>query len=134
MTSRRFDLWQKAAALAPVLLLLVYLPGPMMLRCRVDGMLRPACCCPQESERQDSGPAVKAQDCCDREVAQSQQPAAEAARPADGDRDVRATISSWPAAVPLVTQATERFDWAWQRHGPERECAPIVLLKHAFLI
>jgi hypothetical protein len=134
MNSRRFARWQKAAALAPVLLLLVYLPGEMMLRCRIDGLLRSACCCPQQSERQDSGPVVKAQDCCDREVTQNDRAAAEAAPPAGRDLAVVAPAAFVSAPVPLLSSPTERLDWAWQRYGPAREGPPLVLLKHAFLI
>jgi hypothetical protein len=135
MISRRFALWQKATAFVPVVLLLVYLPGEMMLRCRIDGLLRSACCCPQQSERQDSGPVVRAQDCCEREVTQNQRPAAEAARPAGRDLAAVATVVFVAAPVPLATSSsTERFDWAWQRYGPVRQGPPIILLKHAFLI
>src|SRR6478672_7252939 len=35
VTSRRHSLWQRVAALAPALLLLVYLPAQAMLRCRI---------------------------------------------------------------------------------------------------
>ena len=134
MISRRFALWQKAAAFVPVLLLLGYLPGEMILRCRIDGLLRSACCCPQQSDRQDSGPVVRAQDCCEREVTQNQRPAAETARPASRDFVVADTIVFEAAPVAQLTSPTERFDWAWQRYGPVGQGPPIVLLKHAFLI
>jgi hypothetical protein len=138
MISRRFALWQKAVALAPLLLLLVYLPGETLLRCRSDGLLRPACCCPearqQESNRQDSGPVLKAQDCCDREVTQNQRLTAESARPADRDVVAEAPVVLVVALAPLVTPPTHYSEWASHRHGPAREGPPIVLLKHAFLI
>jgi hypothetical protein len=134
MVSRRFSGWQKAVALAPVLLLLFYLPGQLMLRCRIDGLLRPTCCCPQGSEPQSSGPVVKAQDCCDREVSQNQRPAAEAVRPAGRDLAAFTTAAFVVASGPLVIPPTERLDWGWRRQGPVREGPPIVLLKHAFLI
>ncbi len=132
--SRRFSLWQKAVALAPVLLLLVYLPGESLLRCRIDGMLRSACCCPHKSEPQDSGPVVKAQDCCDREMTQSQRPVVDAARAAG--RDLVATTAIAPVVLPVAVSFAPafRFDWASQRYGPAREGPPIVLVKHAFLI
>src|SRR5581483_3396473 len=78
MISRRFSVWQKLVALAPLLLLAVYLPGQMMLRCRIDGHVSPVCCCPPDEESQDTGPVVKAQDCCDRELTASQRPVVEA--------------------------------------------------------
>ncbi len=134
MISRRFSLWQKAAALAPVLLLLVYLPGETLLRCRMDGTLRPACCCPSEDARQDSGPVVQAQSCCDREITQSERPVVDATRAAG--RDLVATTAAAPVATPVAVAfaPTSRFDWATQRYGPAREGPPLVLVKHAFLI
>lgn len=134
MISRRVSLWQKAVALAPVLLLLVYLPGETLLRCRMDGMLRPACCCPQESEQQPSGPAVKAQDCCNREITHSERPVVDATRA--GGRDLVATTAIAPVATPvaIALSPTSHVDWTAQRYGPAREGPPIVLVKHAFLI
>src|SRR5262245_19447922 len=79
--SRRFTRWQHAAALAPAFLLLVYLPAQVMLRCRIDGLLRSECCCPQPTEEKTSGPAFEAQDCCAREmVSDGQRPEADVAR------------------------------------------------------
>ena len=134
LTLRRFSIWQKAVALAPVLLLLVYLPGEMMLRCSMDGLLRPACCCPQKAGAETSGPVVKAADCCDPVVAQGARPAAEAARPATRDLVQVATTAIVAPALSLPASPIERLDRAWQRHGPAREGPPLVLLKHAFLI
>jgi len=132
--SRRFALWQKVVALAPLLLVAVYLPGEMMLRCRIDGLLRPACCCPTSEAPQPAGPTVEAQDCCDRELTGSARPVVEAAR--------RAETGSLPAfaLLPTVTAAVaalptrDRYTPAAQRYGPAREGPPLVLLKHAFLI
>jgi hypothetical protein len=131
---RRFSAWQKLVALAPLLLVAVYLPGEMMLRCRIDGLLRPACCCPQESERQDSGPIVQAQDCCDRELAQNERPVVDTMRVAG--RELVATAAIAPVAIPVsvILAPTCHADWATQRYGPAREGPPIVLVKHAFLI
>ncbi len=126
-------MWRKAVALAPVLLLLVYLPGEMMLRCRIDGLLRPTCCCPREAEAESSGPVVKAADCCDREVTQSTRLTAEAARPANRDL-VQLATATLASSVPSLASPIERLDRAWRAHDPPREGPPIVLLKHAFLI
>jgi len=134
LISRRLSRWQKAVALAPVLLLLVYLPGEMMLRCSMDGLLRPSCCCPQKPEAETPGPVVKAADCCEPVVAQSARPAAEAARPATRDLVQVATTAIAVPSLPALASPIERLDRAWQRHGPAREGPPIVLLKHAFLI
>jgi hypothetical protein len=140
--SRQFSRWHKAAALAPALLLLVYLPAQLMLRCRFDGLLREACCCPQKGggdgdrESQSSGPAVtvKAQDCCDREVAQPLRLKAEAAGSATRAGAPVAAVVALAMVVPPWGPASDRFNRAAQRHGPVREGPRIVLLKQAFLI
>ena len=134
MIRGRFSPWQKAVALAPVLLLLVYLPGQMLLRCRIDGLLRSACCCAQESESQSFQPVVKAQDCCDREVTQNQRPAAEAAGAPTRDAAPAAVIALVAAPAPLLAEPTREFDRAAQRHGPAHPGPRLVLLKQSFLI
>jgi hypothetical protein len=134
LISRRFSRWQQAVAFAPVLLLAVYLPGEMMLRCSMDGLLRPACCCPQKAEAETSGPIVKAADCCDPVVAQGARPAGEAARPATRDFVQVAPAAIVAPSLSSLVAPIARLDRAWQRHGPAREGPPIVLLKHAFLI
>lgn len=133
MGSRRFSVWQKVVALAPLLLLAVYLPGQMMLRCRIDGHLRPACCCPPGEQAQDSGPVVKAQDCCDRELTANLRPVVEADQQA---ADLVVAPASFLAVLPIAVPLAEsdRSNLTWQAHGPPREGPPIVLLKHAFLI
>jgi hypothetical protein len=135
LITRRFSAWQKVVALAPLLLLAVYLPGQTLLRCRIDGLVRPSCCCPQEQKSQGSDPVIKAQDCCDREVTATERPAIEAAGAAGRDlvwASAVATITT--PSIGLVASPAERSAWAWQRHGPAREGPSLVLLKHAFLI
>ena len=119
--------------LAPLLLLAVYLPGEMMLRCRIDGHLRPVCCCHQGDEKQDPGPVVKAQDCCDRELIVNLRPIAE---PDQRAADLALAPPSVLAILPIATSLAEpaRSDLTRQAHAPPREGPPIVLLKHAFLI
>jgi hypothetical protein len=132
--ARRFSVLQKVAALAPLLLLAVCLPGQMMFRCRIDGTLRPACCCAPDGDTQDAGPVVKAQDCCDRQVVQSTRLTAVATSAAHRDLVQVATAAIVAAPFPSFASPIERPERAWQRHGPAREGLPIVLLKHAFLI
>jgi hypothetical protein len=133
--SRRFSLLQKLTALAPLLLVAVYLPAEMMLRCRIDGRLRPACCCPADAKPQDSGPVVQAQDCCDRELTGSARPVVAAPRAVSGTDVVWATAAALPVQSISFSFAQARGpDWAWQANGPPREGPPLVLLKHAFLI
>jgi hypothetical protein len=134
--SRRFSLWQKTLALAPVLLLLAYVPGEMMLRCRMDGLLRPTCCCPEkaQAESETASPVIQAQDCCAREVAQNSRPAAATARPADRELFQMTAVALATPVAPVMLSPDDRSDRAWQRYGPAREGPPLVLLKHAFLI
>jgi hypothetical protein len=134
MTSRRFDLWHKAVALAPVLLLLVYVPGETLLRCRIDGLLRSTCCCSHEDEKPSSGPIVKAQDCCDPEVSASERPTAEAAPPTTHELAALVAAALPVASIGFVAAPTEQLGRAAQRHGPVREGPALVLLKHSFLI
>jgi len=138
--SRRFSLWQKAVALAPLLFVAVYLPAEMMLRCRLDGMLRPTCCCPAMADAQDAaaaarGPTLEARDCCDPELSGSDRPIVEAAHPheADATRTLIAVAHFAVTSLPHLA-STARPAAAAQRYGPARQGPPIVLLKHAFLI
>lgn len=132
MTSRRFTIWRRLAALAPALLLLVYLPGQLMLRCRIDGLLHPACCCGGQNESPSAGPTAKAQDCCDPESTAAVRPPAEAARATQADLSLpsKQVISSLLAVV-LAPQA--RSVLAWGRHGPPHR-PPILLVKQSLLI
>ena len=134
MVSWRFSVWQKVVALAPLLLLAVYLPGQMMLRCRMDGSLGAACCCPQEAAAQDVGPVLKAQDCCDREMSANDRPAVEPAQPSSVDVTWAVSAPLPPVALSTVLSESAQSERAWQAHGPPGEGPPLVLLKHAFLI
>ena len=134
MVARRFAVWQKVVALAPLALLLVYLPGQMMLRCRIDGSLRPACCCPERGEQESSQSTVKAQDCCDRLMTGSARPIAEASRAEKPDLAPTAVVSTPLVFFALVEPPAPRADWSWQSHGPPRGGPGLVVLKHAFLI
>ena len=132
--SRRFSAWQKLMALAPLLLVAVYLPGGVMMRCRIDGLLRPPSCCPLLGEPRAPGPALNAGDCCDPEVAQTQRPVSEAVRASDDEQISIAAFA--PSATPVAVAAPPRGDagWASGPHGPARGAPPIILVKHAFLI
>ena len=137
MISRQLSWWQKVAALAPALLVLVYLPAQVMLRCRLDGRVRAACCCSHDGDRQPAGPAMKAQDCCELRIAGGgHRPQAEVARSATRDLVPNGAVAVIvPAAPLLAAPAADRFDRAIQRHGPAAgHGPPLVVLKHAFLI
>jgi hypothetical protein len=134
VSSRRFSIWQKVVALAPLLLVAVYLPGQMMLRCRIDGQLRPACCCSPEDEDQDYGPVVKAQDCCDQEMTGSERPVVEAANSVSLDMHW-ATVAALPVSASSLDLATsDRRARTWEAQGPPRDGPSLILLKHSFLI
>jgi hypothetical protein len=135
MTARRASTWQRIAALAPLLMLVVSLPSQAWFRCRFTGVVRSDCCCPvaKQNKPPNSFPEVSAQDCCDREVLKQQRPVAAAQAPAKELGWVGVPVS---AVVPVLLAMPEppRVEPAWQSHGPPREGPPLVLLKHAFLI
>jgi hypothetical protein len=134
LTSRRFTIWQKLVALAPLLFVAVYLPGEMMLRCRIDGLLRPMCCCSHEAQSQDTGPVAKAQDCCDQEMTGGERPVVEAAASAGLDAHWVTAAAVSVSALSLKLGSPDRPVRIWQAQGPPRDGPPLVLVKHAFLI
>lgn len=134
MVTRRFAAWQKVVALAPLALLLGYLPGQMMLRCRIDGSLRPACCCPERGGNETAQSTAKAQDCCDPEMTGSPRPIAEASRAEKPDLAPTAAVATPLVSLALIEPPAPRDDWSWQSHGPPRGGPGLVVLKHAFLI
>jgi hypothetical protein len=135
MISRRFDRWQKVAALAPALLLLVVLPAQVMFRCRMDGLLRSERCCAHgDQDDLSPGPAMKGQDCCAQEVAEVQRPKADQARSETHELAAATVLAVVFHDVLLVPPALPRFDRVVERYGPGPNGPPLVLLKHAFLI
>ena len=132
---RRSSAWQKVVALAPVLLFTARLPAEVMLRCRIDGMLRSACCCPAKQEAPSSQNTLRAADCCERAVvAANQLPAVVPPQAPDAAHLLTGAAAPATASVIPVVAPPTRIDWGAQRYGPAREGPPIVLLKHAFLI
>ena len=134
LNSRRFSVWQKLMALAPLLFVAVYLPGEMMLRCRIDGRLRPMCCCSHDDQDQNTGPVVKAQDCCDQEMTGSDRPVVEAAASAGCDGHWASAVAIPVSPLPLELGSADRPVRIWQAQGPPRDGPPLILVKHAFLI
>jgi hypothetical protein len=134
-TARRRSIWQRVAALAPLLLLVVSLPSQAWYRCRFTGVVRAACCCPvaKASRPAQAPPAVSPQDCCDRGVAKPQHPIAAAEPPVKELGSLGVPVS---AVVPvlLALPGIPRVAPPRQSHGPPRGGPPLVLLKHAFLI
>ena len=125
--------WQKIAALAPLLFATAFLPHEDMVRCHVDGLLRPAPCAPHPDETGDSGPALRLRDCCDREATTAQPPVAEAVRATD-DLHISNALSAPAPAAGAAAQRQDRVAWSAQRDGPARNGPSIVLVKQAFLI
>jgi hypothetical protein len=130
--SRRFSPWHKLAALAPLLLLVVALPSQMMLRCRIDGSVRAACCCPGEpAEDLATTPTVKAQPCCDQEIAINEARIMEVPPPAHPDVVIATPVR---AALVFAVPPARAVASAFEQGGPAREGPPLVLLKQSFLI
>jgi hypothetical protein len=133
MFSGRLPAWQKVVAFAPLLLLLVSLPSEALLRCRMDGTIRSACCCPEQEEAPSSVPVVKAQDCCDREVTVNRRVPADTTRNAALDVASLALVALAEVVSPLPF-AVDGTPTILRSHGPPRGGPPPTLLKHAFLI
>lgn len=132
MRSRRYSIWQKVAALAPIALMLVYLPGQMYLRCRIDGSIRSICCCRDEAQQENPDAVARAQDCCDREVSTNARPVVDAA---SSELELAPAVATFtPVALAALTPAAPHVDRAWAAHGPPRGGPAVVLLKHSFLI
>lgn len=134
MRSRRFSIWQKMVAFAPLLLLVMSLPGQSLLRCRIDGLLRSSCCCPAADEPVNSVPVVKAQDCCDREAAANERPVVEPARTSAANTTGAVSAGVSVPFVGLAFADPNRSERVWQAQAPPRRGLSIVLLKQAFLI
>jgi hypothetical protein len=133
MVSRRFSAWQKVVAVAPLLLLALSLPAEALLRCQMDGLLRPSCCCPSQSEAPSSLPVVKTAGCCEREVMVATPIAGEGVRRSAADL-FSATFVELPLPLAFATSEEDRVTAARSSQGPPRNGPSIVVLKHAFLI
>jgi hypothetical protein len=133
MVSRRLPAWRKVVAFAPLLLLLGSLPSEMLTRCRMDGLLRAACCCPEQEEAPSSVPVLKAEDCCDREVTVNRRVPADTPRKAahDGAALALVALAELVSPLPFIVGGSPPM---LRSHGPPRGGPPAVLLKHAFLI
>ena len=74
MSLPRPGAWQRVVALAPLLLVLVSLPSQVLMRCRMDGLLRDSCCCPRGDGAVLAGPTVASASCCQGETSVRQLP------------------------------------------------------------
>jgi hypothetical protein len=132
--SHRLPAWQTIVALAPLLVVAVSLPGELMVRCHLDGLLRPAPCCAHENEPPDPGPAFEQRDCCDREITATNRPLFDTPRATGGGHIPITAFTPAAASVAGVAMPALGRHWTLQRQGPAREGPPLVLVKHAFLI
>jgi len=127
MSFRRPGAWQRVLALAPLVLVLVSLPSQVLLRCRMDGQLRDACCCPREQQPQGPAAAISSADCCRPETSVRQVPVARAPELSDA---ASAPVTSIATLAPPPVPAPPLF----RPLAPAREGPPLRLLKQAFLI
>ena len=141
MNGRRLTLWRRIVAFAPALLLVACLPGQMMLRCRLDGMLRAACCCPVAADEAEgaasSAPSrLTSQGCCERTVVEGHRPAAEAPQSPQLAADAAWAMGVDAPWVTVLGPAPERAaaNNAGQRYRPPREGPRLIVLKQSFLI
>ena len=134
MRLRPFSPWHRAVALAPLLLLALWGPGEVLLRCRIDGLLRPACCCPTDDAPPSPGPTMQASDCCDRQLTDNERAPFETPRAAGPDVARLAVVVAAPPGAPAAPSFDDRLRRPRQRPGPARGGPATLLQKSAFLI
>jgi hypothetical protein len=125
--------WQRVVALAPLLLVLVSLPTQVLVRCRMDGRVRAACCCPrgEAGANRLAGPGVEAPDCCDRIVARQEAVRSTVA----AQTEIAPRLAVVITALPALAAPRPRAPAPRARSGhPPGERPPLLLLKQAFLI
>jgi hypothetical protein len=135
--SRRRAFWRKLAALVPLVLLALAVPGQAWTRCRITGQALESCCCPGDDEADAPSPAaaLRTEDCCERIAPPDAPPAAELQRAGAADPVAPAAraVAAFEAIAPLLAEPG-LVSWGWQRHGPPRGGPSLVVLKRAFLI
>jgi hypothetical protein len=132
MNARRTTLWHRLLAVIPALLVLGSLPGQALLRCRMDGQLRSACCCPvADSESAPPSPAVSAGDCCRHEPAARERQAVTTPPPVDALPTPSVAVLTF--APPADPSRVSRARWLRHFHPP-CEGPPLLLQKQSFLI
>jgi hypothetical protein len=132
MRTRRSTHRRRLLALVPLLLVLGALPGEVLLRCQMDGLLRAACCCPTEDAAAPATqPTVAGRCCCEVEA-----PARERSSLASlWDAPAPPLLTALPTLLPGTPAADLRSlarRLRWSR--PAREGPTILLAKQAFLI
>jgi hypothetical protein len=136
MTVRKAALWRKVLAWVPVLLVMASIPEHALLRCRMDGELRAACCCHRAGETstsEPSGPAVSKPCCCDRVVVgRSVAPFASGRGPAPVIQVAIPVVC--PAYAVLAAPALMRAARDVRGGGPAREGPTLLVWNQTFLI
>jgi hypothetical protein len=132
MTVRQPGTWKRVLAIAPLLLVIVSLPTEVALRCRMDGQLREACCCPAEKAASPGvTPALSSRCCCDREVSTRTVPTVRTAPQMPSAPALAAILLPYPTlAIPRPGSSA----LVARQSSPAREGPRILLLKQAFLI
>jgi hypothetical protein len=131
MKLRRPGAWQRVLAIAPLLLAAVSLQSQVVLRCRMDGQVREACCCPGQKGEQPAVPAVSATCCCDREISEHRLPSIRTTPPNDSVPTLAVVLVPYP---PLTSAGPTAAIRSFRQSSPAREGPRILLLKQAFLI
>jgi len=132
MTFRKPGAWQRVMALAPLLLVVVSLPTQVVLRCRMGGQVREACCCPaDEAESAPAKPVLSPRSCCDREISTRSVPTVRTAPELPSAPAIAAVLIPYPAPGTPEPGSASR---AVRQSYPAREGPRILLLKQAFLI
>jgi hypothetical protein len=133
MGSRRLRVWWRVLGFAPALMLVVSLPSQMFLRCRMDGLVRAACCCPAPVDAdQSTGAALQQQSCCDREITSHPLQLAEATRISNEDSAPVAIFL--PPVIALSAPMMPRLPRQLGGCGPPRQGPSLVVVKQSFLI
>jgi hypothetical protein len=127
--TRRPNFWQRVLALAPLLLVIASLPTQVLVRCRMDGQVRASCCCPAE-KNESATPALKAAECCDREVSVRSVPTVRTAPEVSSVPTAVATLIPYPD-LPATGPGAPRI---FRESPPARGGPPLLLLKQTFLI
>jgi hypothetical protein len=111
--------------------------GGVWLRCRITGVLRPACCCPGADGTNDVAPTPPAaksdDDCCDRIVTEVEQTPSELAARAPAVAPALVVALAASAAPSSMVPRAGRFASEQSRAGPASTRTRL-LAKSAFLI
>jgi hypothetical protein len=131
MTAQRIAVWRRVLAALPLLLVVAAVPEHALLRCRMDGEMRAACCCTTGAA--PAGPSVSNPCCCDRVVVSG--PVAPFTSARDAAPVIQVAIPVvLPAYVARVAPEPVVPPRAVHGGGPARERPPLLILKQTFLI